>query len=168
MEVNDGINQLNQLCKDKDWFYDIGFDQYGRYAVYVKYMNMETMTFIPPVVGGKQVVVHFAASKTASRDQFVDDKSAPMSYLKDKIIELKELPTIEDKEDEENLCYLISSLDKLEKQCGSFTLQEIFYEIHDGKNAVTNMSDRFPDVRKQLETLYNIYGFDVIYNEMDG
>lgn len=67
-----------------------------------------------------------------------------------------------------SLQFLQNSLEKLEKDCGSFVLQDIFYEIHDGKNAVTNNSTRYPEVRKKLEKLYREYGFDVIYDELDG
>ncbi len=71
MDINEGMDQLSQLYKGKDWFYDVGMDQYGRYVVYVKYMCNETLTGIVDKMAGKQVLVHFAASKTATREQFV-------------------------------------------------------------------------------------------------
>jgi hypothetical protein len=52
--------------------------------------------------------------------------------------------------------------------CGSNIMQDIFYEVHDKENAVTNLSAKFPDVRKSMEKLYAQYGFDLIYENMDG
>jgi hypothetical protein len=64
--------------------------------------------------------------------------------------------------------YLIKELDRLERICGSNHMQDIFYEVHDQDNAVTNLSSKFPDVRRRMESLYKKYGFDIIYEEMDG
>jgi hypothetical protein len=69
---------------------------------------------------------------------------------------------------ENDIGELIDELSRLEKICGSNTLQDIFYEIHDGKNAVTNLSDRYPLIKGSLQSLYDEYGFDVIYEELDG
>jgi hypothetical protein len=63
---------------------------------------------------------------------------------------------------------LIKELDRLEKICGSNPLQDIFYEIHDGDNCVTNLSIKYPDVSSSMRRLYDEYGFDVIYEELDG
>jgi hypothetical protein len=64
--------------------------------------------------------------------------------------------------------YLENELDRLERACGSNTLQDIFYEIKDAHNAVTNLSARYPEVRTALERLFDQYGFDVIYENLDG
>ena len=57
---------------------------------------------------------------------------------------------------------LIKELDRLERICGSNTMQDIFYEVHDQANAVTNSSSKFPEVRRRMESLYQKYGFDII------
>ena len=71
-------------------------------------------------------------------------------------------------EENKSLLHLQNELTRLEKVCGSFTLQDIFYEIQDGKNAVTNLSSRYPEVHQAMKRLFDEYGFDVIYEELDG
>lgn len=171
MISTEGMNTLSDLCKGKDWFFDIGADNIGRYVVYVKYMNMETMTLIPGRVDGTQVLVHFAGSLTAKREQFVNDGNAHKMYVPTPIqkpVEVDILDELSEDTEEKSTVYLQNELERLEKICGSFTLQDVFYEIHDGKNAVTNMSARYPEVRTGLERLFEQYGFDVIYEELDG
>ena len=173
---------LHDKYKDRDWFHSVGEDQYKRYVVYVKYMNHETLNDIPDRVEGVQVLVHFAASKTSTREQFVNMPQAPgASFVQaakeaqtngvdvgvgQMIDELDQV--VGSDEEEKSILYLQKELDKLERLCSSYTLNDIFYEIQDGKNAVTNMSARYPEVRTRLEKLYNLYGFDVIYEELDG
>lgn len=187
MSIEEGMDQLSKQFKGRDWFYDIGTDQYGRLVVYVKYMSHETLHDVPDTAGGIQVLVHFAASKTATRDQFVDKPASSLSptqflqaakeaqakgidtgvgQLIDQIVD--EFGESALPEEEKSIRFLQNELEKLEKICGSFTLQDIFYEIQDGKNAVTNLSSRYPEVRQRMEKLYDMYGFDVIYEELDG
>ena len=192
MNINEGMEQLSQMFKTRDWFYDVGQDPYGRIVVYVKYMCQETLHEIPDKAGGIQVLVHFSGSKTATREQFVDTPNAPGSTLKPfdpkafieaaKVAQANGIDTgfgsmlddgdldqiVGHEEEEKSVLHLQKELDRLEKSCGSRTLQDIFYEVQDGKNAVTNMSARYPEVRQTMEKLYDEYGFDVIYEELDG
>lgn len=184
MDFNEGMDFLSNLCKGKDWFYDVGTDQYGRYVVYVNFMCHETLHNIPDKVAGKQVLVHFAASKTATREQFTENQSTPgltPSEFIQKAQEaqaqgidvgvgqmLDELDVGSMNLEELSVRHLEDELDSLEKICGSNCLQDIFYEIQDGRNAVTNNSIRYPDVRTRLEKLYLEYGFDLIYESLDG
>jgi hypothetical protein len=181
MEVQEGIDILTHLFKDRDWFHSAGTDQYGRYVVYVKYMCQETLYDIPDKVGGKQVLSHFAASKFSTREQYTSqpspkqEENIPIPLVKKVVDVTEEAELVEDGVEELpssflqfDLNDLCKELDRLEKICGSNALQDIFYEVHDGKNAVTNLSNRYPDVRKSLEQLYQDYGFDVIYEELDG
>jgi hypothetical protein len=160
MDMSEVLSQLSQMFKDRDWFHDVGVEQFGRPVVYVKYACHETLHDIPDTFGGKQVLVHFAASKLASREQFTNSSAPKLSTPSPVVV-----PVVDTPPDFNALC---EELDRLEKSCGTNTLQDIFYEVHDGKNAVTNLSSRYPDVRASLEKLYETYGFDVIYEEMDG
>src|SRR5678816_1186715 len=178
MDVNPGLETLADLFKTRDWFDSVGTDPYGRLVVYVKYMCHETLHDIPDLVANRQVLVHFAASKTARADQFTNqptEEHAPfplVTKIEDvtKEVELVdddgivELPSNFLEYDVSDLC---KEIDRLEKMCGSNCLQDIFYEVHDGRNAVTNLSSKYPEVRAALERLYNEYGFDVIYEELD-
>jgi hypothetical protein len=163
---------LHEKFKDYPWYHSVGKDQYGRLVVYVNYRCHETLYDIPDYVGAQQVLVHFASSKTATREQFVNDKSVRKlsSATLPPVLELVVDDEIEDLTNEAELDKedLILELDRLEGICGSNILQDIFYEIHDGKNAVTKMSTRYPEVSASLHELYDFYGFDVIFNELDG
>jgi hypothetical protein len=186
MDPTECLKLLSDQFGREEWFHSTGLDQYGRLVVYVKYMNHATLNDVPDRVGGKQVMVHFAGALTATREQFTSNPNAPGSTLKahvpDPPIEafikaaqaLEALESSEEEdvagseEEEKSILYLQRELDKLEKACGSYTLQDIFYEIQDQKNAVTDASSRYPEVRKSLERLYGLYGFDIIYEELDG
>lgn len=173
--------ELQAEFSGRPWFHSVGRDQYNRLVVYTNFMCHETLHDIPDKVAGIQVLVHFASSKTATREQFTNvSPSAIQSFVSaaekaqangidtgvgqaaEDVTEFAELM------DEGSLRHLTDELDRLEKQCGSNILQDIFYEIHDKHNAVTNLSAKFPEVRRGLEKLFNQYGFDVIYEELDG
>jgi hypothetical protein len=169
MDSNEALKQLAGQFGREEWFHSTGLDQYGRLVVYVKHMNHATLHDIPDFVDGKQVLVHFAGSLLATRDQFTNRQDTPGSTLK---AHVPEEPTVEEEvgseEEEKSILFLQKELDRLEKICGSNTLQDIFYESHDRENAVTNLSARYPEVRERIEKLYTMYGFDVIYEELDG
>lgn len=159
------MDELTNLFGTKEWFHSVGTDQYGRLVVYIKHTTHETLNDIPDRVDGKQVMVHFASSLTASKNQYTEDltvRKAPEPTLQETMDEVSEveLPPVD-------LSELTGELDRLEKVCGTHILQDIFYEIHDGNNAVTNLSVRYPVVRESLDRLYVQYGFDIIYEEMD-
>jgi hypothetical protein len=182
MEIKEGIEVLTNLFKTRDWFHSVDVEQYGRIVVYIKYACQETLHDIPDMVAGRQVLVHFAASKYATREQFTNsdqkkrEENIPIPLVT-QVVDVTdeaelvdadgavELPSSFLQFDLNDLC---KELDRLERMCGSNALQDIFYEVHDGRNAVTNLSARYPDVRKSLEQLYQDYGFDVIYEELDG
>ncbi len=177
MDLNEGMEHLRTLYKDKEWYHSVGLDQYGRIVVYIHHSTQETLRDIPDRVAGKQVLVHFAGSLMATREQFVNTPGPrfPIATgtlpppMEEQIVDVVGtlLGNGSDTE-EKSLRYLQNELERLEKICGSYTLQDIFYEIQDGRNAVTNLSARYPEVRQRLERLYDMYGFDVIYEEMDG
>jgi hypothetical protein len=177
MDVFQIMDQLKNEFQHKDWFHSVGLDQYGRPVIYVHVMNHETLYDIPDSVDGKQVLTHYAASKLVTIEQFTNKSVTQYvpTYSREidvSAVVLSDEPTVDDivgpAEEEKSLRHLQNELDRLEKACGSYTLQDIFYEVHDGPNAVTSMSARHPDVRKSLEKLYKMYGFNVIYEELDG
>lgn len=154
---------LHDKFSDRAWFDSVGRDKFGRLTVYVKFMSLEVLTEIPLQLDGR-VLIHYATSRTAQADQFKAQANKPPSLLPEVPVNIVEL---DDKiiESTDGMC---TELDSLEKLCGSNILQDIFYEVHDGVNAVTNLSTRFPEVRERVESLYNEYGFDLIYEELDG
>jgi hypothetical protein len=173
--IDSDLAELQEQYEDRDWFAEVGLDEYSRCVVYVKYMNRETLAIPTYTEEGREVCVHFLSSKMVTRDQFVEKQggvSLPVyqplmaPFPIDLMTELTELT--EQVTENKSLVYLQRSLERLEKDCGSNILQDLFYELHDGKNAVTNNSSRYPEVWKKLGKLYEIYGFDVIYENIDG
>ena len=160
-------NLLSEKFASKPWFDSVGRDQYGRLTIYVRFMNLETMTEVPSKIDGDQVMVHFVANKTAKSEDFTLSGSLRPSFL----------PLVEEELDNEgelpfyllesDIGDLIQELERLEKICGTNTLSEIFFEEHDQENAITNLSAKFPEVRESISKLYQIYGFDVIYEELE-
>ena len=156
---------LQEQYSSKPWFHSVGKDQYGRFVVYVKYSCMETLSDIVDQVVGKQVMVHFAASLNATREQYTNVLTARKQPEPE--------PSLQEEVDSEvdlsiDLSELTTELDKLEKVCGSNILETIFYEEHDGKNCVTNLSDKYPEIKQAVGILYEKYGFDIIYEKLDG
>jgi hypothetical protein len=129
---------------------------------------------------GRQVVIHFTASAPSTKSEYVDKPSthgfipySPFGGHEETLLLTEEdvqllYATGTPKPIESSIETLTDELDRLEKICGSNILQDIFYETHDGKNAVTNLRAKFPDVHQGLLELYAQYGFDTIYNELDG
>lgn len=155
MEIHEALDKISSSIKHNDWFYDISIDGPNKIIVYTKWQSGDIIKQIPEFIDNIQVLVHFVP-RTISW--------AP----KTPTIIVAQSNTDSDEGPEYNINDLIKELDRIEKLCGSHTLQDIFYEIHDGKNAVTNLSARYPEVRRDLELLYDRYGFDVIYEEIDG
>jgi hypothetical protein len=160
MDINSSIDTLFDKFGTKDWFFTIDTDEFNRIVMYVKYMCHETLHDIPNSINYHPILVHFAKSYALDKEQFIhQEKDLTPSQVS--VVEEISFPTV-------NLHYLLSELDRLEKICGSNLLQDIFYEVHDGKNAVTNYGSKFPEVKNAIQVLYHTYGFDAIYEEIDG
>lgn len=167
--------QLRISFGNRDWFHSVDKDKYGRIVVYVKYMCDETTYDIPRQIDGVNVLVHFAGSKNIKKELYAhkgyQPKTVPLPRVSTGVEDLGDSDDIEFIEEPNtplDLRELVAELDRLEKMSGSNIMQDIFYEVHDGVNAVTNLSIKFPEVRQGMEKLYHQYGFDLIYENMDG
>jgi hypothetical protein len=165
--LNDFVSSLDQY----DWFADAELDEMGRFVVYVNSFNFALISKIPDYVSGYRVLFHFAASQPDKpllkhdevielADDDIEILGSDAKWHSSSDDELREPCDLEYVE-------LISELDRLETLCGSNILQDIFFESHDKHNAVTNLSVKFPDIRKSMDALYAKYGFDVIYDQLD-
>lgn len=154
---NSDQNLLSVMLQSKDWFHSVGEDQYGRHVVYTKYMDLDVMNEVPDIWGDKRVLLYFAPADAGYKNPLTNNGLLNLSSLSEEMIDDLEL----DKD------VLIQELSRLKQDCGSNIVHDLFYEIHDGKNAITNLSSKFPELRKSVEKLYNEYGFDVIYQEIE-
>lgn len=152
------MNQLESIknsLKEKDWFYDVGTDEYNRPIVYVHSMNLNIFSEINQFCQSldSKPCIHYAASSFFEDNKYVDyvnkATNTSESYKR----------SIQD---------LITELTALSSICGENILCDIFYEIKDGNNAITNLSSKFPEVRESLAELYEEFGFDLIYDQIEG
>lgn len=157
--INQELSSLLNSLDQHDWFCDAEFDAFGRFVIYVHDYPLVFASELPATVGGKQVLIHYASSQPSVIPAPIVVVSQP-EVIK---LEVKEPEVITS----EDMQYLTSELDRLEKICGSNILADLFFESHDQKNAVTNLTSRFPEVRKCIDSLYEMYGFDIIYENLE-
>ena len=146
MNINEALDYLSELIEDNDWFHDVGMCPSDKLIVYTKWQSREILEEIPNKIAGYQILVHFAPLGSTKPNVKVFD--------------------IED-EQEYDLNDLTKELDRLEKICGTNILGSIFYEIQDQNNAVTNLSAMFPEVRLSMDKLFEEYGFDIIFENLE-
>ncbi len=176
MELADAIHELHSKLFYYDWYAkrtEVNPILHRCLVAYVHRMIPEVYAVVPDNVGDWQVRVHFVASVTASADAFkVDPKSFTVSptavFTPEAIREMKVLPvinldpTVEEVDlDVHNECW------QLAKICGWQNLEDLFFEVHDGDNAVTSLRESFPDAFEKLSMLYALVGFDVLSDELD-
>jgi hypothetical protein len=162
MDKNEAMQHLTNLLKDYDWFTGVDLcPQTKRVTVYTKYMDKSVYAAVPNMLGTLQIMLAFEGYRSGGN--YKNDLTKTNHVTKPLIEDVSAYAELVNEGPE-----LIPELDRLEKICGSNMLQDIFYEVHDGKNAVTNLSSRYPEVREALDVLYANYGFDVIYEELDG
>lgn len=146
------INKFNKY----DWFHSVGQDQYKRTVLYVKYLNSEVLLETKDL--DRNILIHFSESFLAfSEDYTINASASKIPVLASVINSTIELDEIDIHEE----------LWNLQRICGRDNLENIFYEVHDGDDAVTSLSSEFPEVRVAMEVLYNNAGFDVLFEELD-
>lgn len=170
MEIQEGLKTLANKYSHQPWYDSVGLDKYGRYVVYVHTMNMEIMQTVEPSLDGKQVLIHYANSKPENMKKYITEYNWNRSgkIFLDKPVEQNNPKVADDVAESINIDELIIELDRLERICGVHGLESIFYEVHDGKNAVTNLGAKYPEVKRSMQNLYDTYGFDIIYDELNG
>ena len=131
----------DKLCS-KPWLSEIVKDKSGRYIVYVNRMGSDVIIpdFMPD---GTQILCHFAYNE----DNYINRTST--STLQVHVKETKDLAFLQDE------------LYDLEVIFGE-DVENVFYEIVDGVDAITNKSDNLPVLRAKLDELYSVYGFDAM------
>jgi hypothetical protein len=140
MELN-----LFDTIKNKEWFDSVTICK-DKVIVYTKFMNSEVFSSVPDSHEGKRILLNFAASKNLTKENFIET-----------IVLTKEIELDKDK--------LIFNLKNLSNEFGANLVETIFYEIHDGDNRITNLSEKYPFLKEKLQNLYDEYGFDIIYGE---
>lgn len=174
MNTQEAIQILKSQFQSKDWFSDVESGQFNNIIVYVKYFSAEVVKTIPDKVEGYPILTHFAVSKMDGK-QFITNASTwqpPQTKGEWMVETVKKLeldhldePTVS--KPIKSKSRLLDELDRLANICGDNILQEVFYETHDGKNALTNFSAKYPAVKKAMEQLYAEYGFDAINEEWE-
>jgi hypothetical protein len=175
MELADAIHELHQKLFYYDWYAkrtEINPILHHCIVAYVHRMIPEVYAVVPDMIGDWQVRVHFVASVASTADAFkVDPKSFAVSptavFTPEDIRQMKVLPVSEDPVVEEVDLDVHNECWKLAKICGWQNLEDLFFEVHDGNNAVTQVRESFPDAYEKLSMLYELVGFDVLSEELD-
>lgn len=135
MDINQVISILRNRLNNEKWFSDIKAEDHNKIIVYTHWQNMDILQIIPEFISGYHICVHFAPNKKYS----IKQEKCSADYLRNDMLNLISI-------------------------CGLNILESIFYECHDKKNAITNLSSKFPQVREKMDKLYDKYGFDMIFN----
>lgn len=161
MFIHENINSFSESLKQYPWFCNTDLDQFGRFVVYVDKMDLSFISSVPDKIDGKSILFHFTASRIANKDNYIiqGNNNFFTHYVP--------LEPVEEEIDDPDLEFLISELNRLKEICGKNILDDLFFETHDNKNAITNHSIKFPAIRESMNRLYNDYGFDLIFEELD-
>lgn len=157
MDVVETAMQLKNQFQNEDWYNDIIVENSKlphKIIVYTNRQTLDILNSIPVQLNNYQILVHFANRPISKLGALWGTNPVPSKEVISQFIKTTETD-------------LVKELDRLEKICGAHSLESIFYEIQDKQNAVTNLSERYPDVRKSLEYLFNVYGFNAIFNELE-
>lgn len=158
------LEKLKFSLQSFDWFRDIGLNEWGVPTVYVNYMNSTVFQTVFEKSSGLTMdnpCIYFASTLSLDTSKYVLQIDKPQVSWED--------GSEPDSDTEPGLpdLNLSEEVGKLRKVCGTNILSDIFYEVHDGKNAITNLSAKFPEIREALNNLYNLYGFDLVYEQVD-
>lgn len=167
MDSSEVMLSLSKQLEKFEWFtgrMEINPILHHSIVVYVKYMNSEVYREVPDVVNGWAIRPWFVGyadcTHVISKPSTLEKMASEVGTLPTGMLAAGPPP-------------FESGLDfhhevwKLSKVCGRSKLEDIFYEIHDGEDAVTNQSANFPEIRTKLEALYDEFGFDVLFDEFD-
>lgn len=136
-------DQVAKMYSRYAWFDSVDTDRFGKIIIYVHFLYPSIWNLIPEYVLEKQVLIHFSSYKDFDKNKTTHNLSK---------LDNNELKSI---------------IKRLKTDCGKTTLENIFFEVHDGENAVTNESYKFPKIKTELEKLYGEFGFDSVYDEVD-
>lgn len=136
------LNTLKELFSNYDWFYDVGLDEFNKPVVYVHHMNTDIFNIIRKE--SSVVKIYYSSYAKLKASNYIEELNA-----------------------EPDLDHLNTEIRYLQSICKRDLLQHVFYEIHDGDNAVTNYSSALSEVREMLEDLYNTYGYDLLYEKLE-
>ncbi len=179
MELSEALSTLNQKMFYYDWYAKkvaVNTMLYNSIVVYAHRIDAAVYAAVPDKIGNWDVRVHFFASYNANADTF---KVAPKTLLEQFATKVGTVPTgmlaatsltppVEEVTELTEEDFDVSEeVWQLSKQCGWDALEEIFYEIHDGPNAITERSKDFPGVAASIKELYDLVGFDVLAEEIE-
>lgn len=147
------LQLLKNLFSNKDWFYDVGTDSFNRPVVYVKTMSSSIFSDIRNQYQDPNLLIYYSSYAQCNKERYVSVLSNSNSSSSS--------------EEELDMNYLIAETLYLKSLCKKQILQDIFFEVHDKENSVTNFSKDFPEVKSIVEELYNMYGYDLLYEKLE-
>lgn len=163
------IEQLSNLLSQYPWFKGVEKDSFGRLVVYSDSFSSEVFSKVPENFENERVLLHFAASKSVNKDNYITDlRKNQEIFLEEPVcINTVAEPYVKSSSDEEEADQCLNwELESLNNLFDYDILYHIFFEVHDGKNAITQLSNTYKDARLAMEDLYEIYGFDMLHTKL--
>lgn len=155
--IQNALTLLTAQLKKHSWFAEA--DKHGALhnaiVVYVYEISPAINQVIPQQVAGWDVRVHYFTSTFDYNSKPISIHEATKTLLLEEEVEF--LPAFD----------LDNELQELRMVCGKNKLIDIFFEVHDRDDAITNFSFDFPVVKERLQVLYNDFGFDVLWDKLD-
>jgi hypothetical protein len=150
------IDQLTENLTPYNWFAGKVMQDpsaNNSVIVYVHYMSGDVLQIVPDKIDGVGVAVHFLSSCPTEIKDYVNRVNVSSMPKLDKFVGTRVPLSAVPKEvrDEPNLQEILWNLTR---ECGRDNLISVFFEVHDGDDAVTNVSEEYPMVRKAMEKLY--------------
>lgn len=169
--IEDACHRLSGLLYSYPWFAKKVIkhpSSHNAIIAYVHLMNAEVFAVVPDKCEGYDVKVHFIASapiEPGAPSPYVSSPQARPAFNPAALAPAK--PLLDEEPVFTQTLDVHNEIWKLQRVCGKDALTDIFYEIHDGDDAVTELSEEYPAVRAELQKLYNEFGFDVLFEELD-
>ncbi len=166
--MNTELDDFVKSVEKYNWFCDFYLDNNKKLIIYVSYMDMKFISLVPQKISGTQILFHFIESKPVYKKHCAFCDKSCVNTLS--VCSFHDKPHDEESNGyfsyEDGLNFLFDQIDHLEEICGYEILQDIFFEVCDGDDAVSNYSEEFPDVREELDSLVESFGIDILYDKI--
>lgn len=160
---NELLNKFDNLYSTSKEF--CGSELEGNSIVaFVKKMNLEILTMFPDTFDGKPVKIAFDSYRKARSWQYITDfyRQPP-----DELVAEKEEAFVNKSYPIYDQQYLSSKLEEIYSglECEE-ELVELFYEVHDGDDCITDLKNTYPYEYNLMYKIYQIYEFDGMIDEV--
>lgn len=138
------IAKIKEIYDQFDWFESVNIKD-NKVFIYVNKMSGDIFEKIPDKFNGKPVKIHYQQSKDCNSG----------NYLKHYTFESLD-----------HDFKLIEFVQKNTEIYGRRVMANMFYEIHDGENCLTNLKIKYPHLHTEMLIFYENYGYLSLVREL--